>query len=121
MGIIIVEDNHNHQIAYANNLTPKRTESYLSFTCICMYIDIVCCFPTAQSGVVYLINKMSESRQLQLIHEHSSQKFSANPLFSLFSYISSQYIGLRITNQSQPSSQKYHCTGILDLAGIATS
>ena len=91
MGIIIVEDNHNHQIVYANNLTQKRTELYLSSTCTV----IVCCFPTAQFGVVYLINKMSESRQLQLIYEHSSQKLMliahkslANPLSSLFSYIS---------------------------------
>ena len=40
--------------------------------------------------------------------------------FTLYTHIYSQDIGLWITNQSQPSSKRYHCSNILNLAGIAT-
>ena len=42
-------------------------------------------------------------------------------ILSLHSYINSPDIGLEVISQSQPSSQKYYCTDILDATGIVAS
>ena len=51
---------------------------------------------------------------------HHTDCKSPQLLLSLYSYMSSQDKGLWMTNQSQPSSQKYHCTDLPDSTGIAS-
>ena len=51
---------------------------------------------------------------------HHTDCKSPQLLLSLYSYMSSQDEGLWMTNQSQPSSQKYHGTDLPDSTGITS-
>ena len=76
-------------------------------------------------SIIYMMHTIRLHGQLTLLSttlwDFDSKHQEAQLLLAIYSYISSQDIGLCITIQSQSSSQKYHCTDILDLAGVATS